>query len=196
MHWTSFYVLRAHLVDILSRLSVCLFVLGRGVVKGHFRYLLCPLSSFTLLQVISLEKKCQSGSQKIQECQKKIEETWSLAREEAAKCKAAKEVIKALALRVRYLVSSRFRGHEEIFLVYIPIIDASFFIVIIIYLFIASFIKSRRMRLPMEGKQKMELTLVFVRSPLYPQIALLSGVFSLHQLLRICPKLHCQMTNN
>uniref|UniRef100_A0A2N9G941 FYVE-type domain-containing protein n=1 Tax=Fagus sylvatica TaxID=28930 RepID=A0A2N9G941_FAGSY len=46
-----------------------------------------------------LEKQCETRSQKIQECQQQIEETWSLAREEAAKCKAAKEVIKALALR-------------------------------------------------------------------------------------------------
>lgn len=39
-------------------------------------------------------------SEKIQECQQKLQETWSLAREEAAKCKAAKEVIKALSSRV------------------------------------------------------------------------------------------------
>ncbi|XP_062107676.1 PH, RCC1 and FYVE domains-containing protein 1 isoform X2 [Humulus lupulus] len=51
-------------------------------------------------QVRSLEKKCQMGCNKIQESQQKIEETWSLARDEAAKCKAAKEVIKALALRL------------------------------------------------------------------------------------------------
>ncbi|KAG7986247.1 hypothetical protein I3843_03G071000 [Carya illinoinensis] len=48
----------------------------------------------------SLEKQNEIRSQKIQECQKQIEETWSLAREETAKCKAAKEVIKALALRL------------------------------------------------------------------------------------------------
>ena len=39
-------------------------------------------------------------SGKIQECQQKLQETWTLAREEAAKCKAAKEVIKALSSRV------------------------------------------------------------------------------------------------
>lgn len=44
--------------------------------------------------------QCQIGEHKIQDCQQKIEETWSFAREEAAKCKAAKEIIKALAIRV------------------------------------------------------------------------------------------------
>ncbi|KAL6345825.1 hypothetical protein AAG906_017581 [Vitis piasezkii] len=48
----------------------------------------------------SLEKLCQMRSEKIQECQQKLQETWSLAREEAAKCKAAKEVIKALSSRL------------------------------------------------------------------------------------------------
>lgn len=52
----------------------------------------------------SLEMQCQIGSQKIQECQQKIEHTWSLAKEEAEKCKAAKDFIKALALRVNYLI--------------------------------------------------------------------------------------------
>lgn len=55
---------------------------------------------FFFLQARSLEKQCETRSQKIQECQQQIEETWSLAKEEASKCKAAKEVIKALALRV------------------------------------------------------------------------------------------------
>ncbi|KAF7831165.1 PH, RCC1 and FYVE domains-containing protein 1 isoform X1 [Senna tora] len=44
----------------------------------------------------SLEEQCEMGNHKIQECQNKIEESWQLAREEAAKSKAAKEVIKAL----------------------------------------------------------------------------------------------------
>jgi hypothetical protein len=44
--------------------------------------------------------QCQTGSQKIEECQLTIEKTWLLAREEAAKRKAANEIIKALALRV------------------------------------------------------------------------------------------------
>lgn len=54
------------------------------------------------LQARSLEKQNEIRSQKIQESQQRIEETWSLAREETAKCKAAKEVIKALALRVSH----------------------------------------------------------------------------------------------
>lgn len=51
----------------------------------------------------NLEKQCQIGNQKVQECQQKIEEAWSLAREEAEKCKAAKEIIKALAVRLHTL---------------------------------------------------------------------------------------------
>ncbi|BBG98611.1 Protein Brevis radix-like 3 [Prunus dulcis] len=51
------------------------------------------------MSAISLQRKCQIGSHKIHECQQKMEETWSLAREEAATCKAAHEIIKALALR-------------------------------------------------------------------------------------------------
>lgn len=46
--------------------------------------------------------QCEIGTQKIQECQEIIEKTWSLAGEEAAKRKAANEIIKALALRVIY----------------------------------------------------------------------------------------------
>ncbi|KAJ6861834.1 hypothetical protein NC651_037787 [Populus alba x Populus x berolinensis] len=52
-------------------------------------------------QARSLEMQCQTGSQKIEECQLTIEKTWSLAREEAAKRKAANEIIKALALRIK-----------------------------------------------------------------------------------------------
>ncbi|XP_021888052.1 neurofilament heavy polypeptide-like [Carica papaya] len=48
----------------------------------------------------NLETQCHLGNQKIQECQRQIEETWLLAKEEASKLKAAKEVIKALALRL------------------------------------------------------------------------------------------------
>ena len=44
--------------------------------------------------------QCQTGSQKIQECQQTIEKTWLLAKEEAAKRKAANGIIKALVLRV------------------------------------------------------------------------------------------------
>ena len=48
----------------------------------------------------SLEMQCQIGSEKIQECQRKVQQSWTLAKEEAEKCKAAKEFIKALALKV------------------------------------------------------------------------------------------------
>ncbi|XP_011043875.1 PREDICTED: uncharacterized protein LOC105139209 [Populus euphratica] len=51
-------------------------------------------------QAKGLEIQCQAGSQKIQECQQTIEKTWLLAREEAAKRKAANGIIKALVLRL------------------------------------------------------------------------------------------------
>lgn len=59
-----------------------------------------PLRIFCLFKASSLEKKWLTGRQKMQEHQKKLEATWSLAREEAAKCKAAKVVIKNLAMKV------------------------------------------------------------------------------------------------
>ncbi|XP_030953214.1 PH, RCC1 and FYVE domains-containing protein 1 isoform X2 [Quercus lobata] len=65
----------------------------------------------------SLEKQCETRSQKIQECQQQIEETWSLAKEEASKCKAAKEVIKALALKLHTMsekASSKKEGKDGI----------------------------------------------------------------------------------
>ncbi|MCI08869.1 ZR1 protein, partial [Trifolium medium] len=46
-----------------------------------------------------LEKQCELKDNEILECQQKVQESWSVAKEEAAKCKAAKDVIKVLALR-------------------------------------------------------------------------------------------------
>ncbi|XP_021823816.1 uncharacterized protein LOC110765074 isoform X3 [Prunus avium] len=63
-------------------------------------------------EAISLQRKCQIGSHKIHECQQKIEETWSLAREEAATCKAAHEIIKALALRLNTMSEKVSAGRE------------------------------------------------------------------------------------
>ncbi|KAJ1388172.1 Zinc finger, FYVE/PHD-type [Sesbania bispinosa] len=59
-----------------------------------------------------LEEQCELKNNKIQECQQKIEESWSVAREEAAKCKAAKEVIKALALRLHTVTGKDNAGQE------------------------------------------------------------------------------------
>ncbi|KAK8468682.1 hypothetical protein PHAVU_006G086822 [Phaseolus vulgaris] len=59
-----------------------------------------------------LEEQCELKNNKIQECQQKIEESWSVAREEAAKCKAAKEVIKALALRLHTISGKDNAGQE------------------------------------------------------------------------------------
>ncbi|XP_022759394.1 PH, RCC1 and FYVE domains-containing protein 1 [Durio zibethinus] len=60
----------------------------------------------------NLQMQCQIGSQKIQECQQKIEHTWSLAKEEAEKCKAAKDFIKVLALRL-HSMSEKFSAARE-----------------------------------------------------------------------------------
>ncbi|XP_043696423.1 PH, RCC1 and FYVE domains-containing protein 1-like [Telopea speciosissima] len=51
-------------------------------------------------EVKNLEKQCQMKSRKIHEYQQQIEETWSIAREGAAKRKDAKEVIRALKARL------------------------------------------------------------------------------------------------
>ncbi|KAG8659812.1 hypothetical protein MANES_02G081100v8 [Manihot esculenta] len=59
-----------------------------------------------------LEMQCEIGNQKIEECQETIEKTWSVAREEAAKRKAANEIIKALALRLHGM-SERISAGKE-----------------------------------------------------------------------------------
>ncbi|KAL2333184.1 hypothetical protein Fmac_014397 [Flemingia macrophylla] len=59
-----------------------------------------------------LEEQCELKNHQIQECQQKIEESWFVAREEAAKCKAAKEVIKALALRL-HTISGKDHAVQE-----------------------------------------------------------------------------------
>ncbi|KAK8956399.1 Ultraviolet-B receptor UVR8 [Platanthera guangdongensis] len=51
----------------------------------------------------ALSQQCQSKSTKIQQYKSKIEETCLLARDEAAKCKAAKSVIKGLRTQVNAL---------------------------------------------------------------------------------------------
>ncbi|KAJ6935436.1 hypothetical protein NC652_010449 [Populus alba x Populus x berolinensis] len=63
-------------------------------------------------QAKGLEMQCQTGSQKIQECQETIEKTWLLAREEAAKRKAANGIIKALLHAMSDKVSAR-KGAED-----------------------------------------------------------------------------------
>ncbi|XP_058749144.1 protein Brevis radix-like 2 [Vicia villosa] len=53
-----------------------------------------------------LEMQCELQNHETQEIQNKIEESWSVAKEEAAKCKAAKEVIQALTQRVSMLLKN------------------------------------------------------------------------------------------
>lgn len=61
----------------------------------------------------NLEMQCQIGSQKIEECRRKIEHTWSLAKEEAEKCKAAKDFIKSLTLRLHSITEKFPAAREE-----------------------------------------------------------------------------------
>ncbi|CAN6464089.1 unnamed protein product [Victoria cruziana] len=53
------------------------------------------------LEAKNLEEQCRTKDEKIQQYKKGIKEIWSLASEEVAKCKAAKDVIKVLTARVR-----------------------------------------------------------------------------------------------
>ncbi|PHU26738.1 hypothetical protein BC332_05070 [Capsicum chinense] len=55
------------------------------------------------IPVESLKRLCGTRKEKIQESQQKVEEAWSVAKEEASKSKAAKGVIKALTSRVTIL---------------------------------------------------------------------------------------------
>ncbi|XP_020976757.1 uncharacterized protein LOC110271023 [Arachis ipaensis] len=59
-----------------------------------------------------LEEHCELKNHKIQECQQKIEESWFVAKEEATKSKAAKEVIKALAVRLHTISGKENAGQE------------------------------------------------------------------------------------
>ncbi|KAH7852865.1 hypothetical protein Vadar_030232 [Vaccinium darrowii] len=63
-------------------------------------------------EVESLEKLCQTKNKEIQECNQKIEETWSLAKEEAAKSKAAKEFINVLKLKLHTMSEELKAGRE------------------------------------------------------------------------------------
>uniref|UniRef100_J3LFX8 FYVE-type domain-containing protein n=1 Tax=Oryza brachyantha TaxID=4533 RepID=J3LFX8_ORYBR len=47
-------------------------------------------------QVTTLAKQCRHRSLKVQLYKRKVEETWLIAKDEAAKCKAAKDIIKVL----------------------------------------------------------------------------------------------------
>ncbi|OVA14280.1 FYVE zinc finger [Macleaya cordata] len=60
----------------------------------------------------SLEKKCQVKSDIIQQYQQRVEETWSLAKEEAAKCKAAKDIIKVLSAKLYTMSEKQCAGRE------------------------------------------------------------------------------------
>ncbi|XP_060193697.1 PH, RCC1 and FYVE domains-containing protein 1 isoform X1 [Lycium barbarum] len=63
-------------------------------------------------QVESLKRLCETRKEKIQESEQKVEEAWAVAKEEASKSKAAKDVIKALTSRLQAMSESFFAGTE------------------------------------------------------------------------------------
>ncbi|KAF3791233.1 Ultraviolet-B receptor [Nymphaea thermarum] len=60
----------------------------------------------------NLEEQCKMKDEKIQQYKKGIKEIWSLASEEVAKCKAAKDVLKVLTARVD--IPDKFACEKEI----------------------------------------------------------------------------------
>nr|CAD1844662.1 unnamed protein product [Ananas comosus var. bracteatus] len=59
-----------------------------------------------------LAEQCQHKSQKLQQYKHKIEETWVVARDEAAKCKAAKDIIKVLTNQMNALAERLSSGKQ------------------------------------------------------------------------------------
>ncbi|XP_047312127.1 PH, RCC1 and FYVE domains-containing protein 1 [Impatiens glandulifera] len=64
-------------------------------------------------EVESLRKLCGRRDEELKEAKQKIEEAWSIAKTEVAKCKAAKDVIKALTLRLHSMMSSQITSIGE-----------------------------------------------------------------------------------
>ncbi|KAF3784658.1 Ultraviolet-B receptor [Nymphaea thermarum] len=60
----------------------------------------------------NLEEQCKMKEEKIQHYKEGIKETWTLASEEVAKCKAAKDVIKVLAARLKEM-SEKFATEKQ-----------------------------------------------------------------------------------
>ncbi|XP_075479100.1 PH, RCC1 and FYVE domains-containing protein 1-like [Primulina tabacum] len=75
------------------------------------------------VQVESLRNRCEMQEQELQKSAKKVQEAVSLAAEESAKCKAAKEVIKSLAAQLKDMAEKLPPGAydpESLKLVYLP----------------------------------------------------------------------------
>jgi len=58
-------------------------------------------------QVTTLAEECQHRSLKVQLYKRELEETWLIVKDEATKCKAAKDIIKILTNRVN-LTSNKY----------------------------------------------------------------------------------------
>jgi len=54
-----------------------------------------------LPKVTTLAEECRHRSLKVQLYKRKLEETWLIVKDEATKCKAAKEIIKILTNQVQ-----------------------------------------------------------------------------------------------
>ncbi|CAD5316404.1 unnamed protein product [Arabidopsis thaliana] len=52
-------------------------------------------------EIRNLQRQCELGNEKMEECQQELDKTWEVAKEEAEKSKAAKEIIKALASKLQ-----------------------------------------------------------------------------------------------
>ncbi|MQL87884.1 hypothetical protein Taro_020435, partial [Colocasia esculenta] len=63
-------------------------------------------------EVRRLTRECQHKVEKLEMCKQRVKETLSLARNEAAKCKAAKDVIKALTAQVKAVAEKTTMGGE------------------------------------------------------------------------------------
>uniref|UniRef100_A0A0E0NJC2 FYVE-type domain-containing protein n=1 Tax=Oryza rufipogon TaxID=4529 RepID=A0A0E0NJC2_ORYRU len=63
-------------------------------------------------QVTTLAKQCRQRSLKVQLYKRKVEETWLIAKDEAAKCKAAKDIIKVLIDQHDFLSKNLLAGEK------------------------------------------------------------------------------------
>ncbi|XP_043716145.1 PH, RCC1 and FYVE domains-containing protein 1-like [Telopea speciosissima] len=84
--------------------STCLTAMGVNNGISESEKILADEVEHLRAEVNNLEKQCQMKSKKIYEYQLQIEGTWLIAREEAAKRKDAKEVIRALKARLQVML--------------------------------------------------------------------------------------------
>ncbi|XP_042502892.1 PH, RCC1 and FYVE domains-containing protein 1 [Macadamia integrifolia] len=84
--------------------STSLTAMGVNNCSSESEKILAEEFEHLTAEVNNLENQCQMKSKKIYEYQQQIEETWLIAREEAAKRKDAKEIIRALKARIQVIL--------------------------------------------------------------------------------------------